>query len=143
MDRTAFYSGGSDAMRIPINPADTSQYVAITSTENRYIYDRQDNTADVLSERVCMSGATTGGETCGTLMSKTVSFTKDGMTFSGLRQATFKSLGGDSGASVLHNSMANGVVSGNVSYTDGTVRMIYPHIHTCLQRLGLTDVVGA
>ncbi|HVF04287.1 MAG TPA: S1 family peptidase [Frankiaceae bacterium] len=143
MDRTAFYSGGSDAMRIPINPADRSQYVAITATNDRHIYYRQANTEDVLTERVCMSGATTGGERCGTLMSKAISYTKNGMTFSGLRQATFQSNGGDSGGSVLNNSTAKGVVSGNATYSDGTVRMLYPHVHTCLQRLGLTDVVGA
>jgi hypothetical protein len=135
-------ASGIDAMRIRLSrPLDRSQLVAITPTNDRYIYYRQSNTADVVGERTCMSGATTGGEKCGTLLVRSSSGTMDGIPLRGLRIASFDAKEGDSGGSVLFNSEAKGVVSCRTNY-NGAWRMCYQHVHTALQYTGLTDVEG-
>lgn len=143
-DRRAYSSGGSaDGVRIPLaNQNDYSQLVAITATNDRYIYYRQAASADVVGERTCMSGATTGGERCGTIMTRTVTATNDqGITLHNIRIATFDAIPGDSGGSVLDGSTAKGIVSCRVTYS-GASRMCYTHIQYDLQGLGVTDVYG-
>jgi hypothetical protein len=141
-DRNRYVNNGIDAMRIPINAADSSQKVAITTTNDRLIYYRQASSADVLNERVCMSGATTGGEVCGVLLSRGITVTSEGRTLTNVRVASYTpNQGGDSGGSVLHNSEAKGLNSGTVVF-NGATRSAYAHISLALSQLALTNVVG-
>ncbi|HEV2891611.1 MAG TPA: hypothetical protein VGX28_14655 [Frankiaceae bacterium] len=132
-----------DSMRVPLSkPVDRSNLVAITSTTDRYIYYRQSQSADVLGERVCMSGARTGGEVCGTLLSRSHAETIEGIPLRYLRIASFNAREGDSGGSVLQDSTAKGIVSCS-TYYNSAWRMCYQHVHTALGYLGLTNVEGA
>jgi hypothetical protein len=143
-DRRAYTSGGSaDGVRIPLQiQTDASQYVAITATNDRLIYDRQAAAADVVGERTCMSGARTGGEKCGTIMTRTFQGADaSGFVLKNMRIATFDAIPGDSGGSVLNNSQAKGIVSCRVPYS-GASRMCYTHIQYNLSGLGITDVYG-
>lgn len=143
-DKKAYTTGGSaDGVRIPLqNQLDWSQYVAITATNDRLIYQRQLASADVVGERTCMSGAVSGGEKCGTIMTKTFQGTNNqGITIKNMRIATFDAIPGDSGGSVLNNSQAKGIVSCRVNYSSAW-RMCYTHIQYNLSGLAVTDVVG-
>jgi hypothetical protein len=136
-------SSGIDAMRVPLTkPSDRSALVAITASIDRNIVARQAQSTDVIGERVCMSGATTGGEVCGTLMSRSFTATIEGYPLRYLRIASFPARGGDSGGSVLLDITAKGIVSCNTYYNNAT-RMCYQHVHTALDYLGLTNVEGA
>lgn len=144
-DRNDIFSvGGVDAMRFPISSADQSQKVAISATQDRHIYSRQSSSADLVNERVCMSGATTGGELCGTLLAKNVTVNQAGRTFTNIRVVSFDAKGGDSGGSVLYNSEARGIVQarGPYPYSTSPSRMFYGHIQPALSRLLLDNVVG-
>ena len=140
-DRNRYVTNGVDAMRIPINPSDKSQLVAITATNDRFILYRQASSADVLNERVCMSGATTGGEVCGVLLSRGITVNQEGRVLTNVRVASYPNQGGDSGGSVLNNSEAKGVNMCTVVF-NGVTRACYAHISIALSQLGLNDVSG-
>lgn len=141
-DRSAYVSGGVDAMRIPINATDMSQRVAITAAEDRLIYYRQNSTADVLNESVCMSGATTGDVVCGVLLSRGITVNSEGRILTDVRVASYSpNQGGDSGGSVLFGSEARGLNSGIVMF-NGATRSVFAHISIAISQLGLTNVVG-
>lgn len=141
MDRTAYVDNGADAMRIPMSAADRSQRVAITATNDRLIYYRQASSADAVNERVCLSGATTAGESCGILVHRGITVTSQGRTLPYTRIASYSSQGGDSGGSILNGSEGKGIHSGRVVY-NGINRAAYSHISISLSKLGLTDLSG-
>ena len=140
-DRTAYFDG-SDSLRIPlVRQQDHSNRVLIAPGHDRLIYARQAVSADVVGERVCMSGVTTGGELCGTLLTRGYLSRTRGNSFPSQRLTSFPAVGGDSGGSVLLNSQAKGIVRCRAFYKNRW-RMCYGHIDTALAKLGLTDVNG-
>jgi hypothetical protein len=139
-DRNLYANNGTDGLRIAIRIADKSQLVAITASNDRYIYGQQATIQDRVGDRTCVSGSRTGGERCGTLQSTnvTISPAPDFFTLKNMRQATYFTQPGDSGGSVLADSTALGVTSA----TDGGGHSFYTHIGYVIPRLGLTAVEG-
>lgn len=142
------YSGTTpaDAQRIPIRPSDASFLVRISTTQSNIMSSQQSETADVVGERVCMSGATSEErERCGTLYSRDFSGgVEGGPTMVRLREASWFSLGGDSGGSVYDLTVAKGVVFGNVTYGAGTTSEVrhglYSHIGEVLRAVDVSSV---
>ena len=136
----------ADSQRIPIRAVDAAFVIRISSIRSNVVSTQQAASADVIGERVCMSGATSSEmERCGTLQSR--NFTGgagDGRTIVRQRTASWVALQGDSGGSVYNISQAKGVVFGNAVYGAGTpsevVRGVYSHIGEVLTALGVVRV---
>lgn len=139
-DRNSFVDNSpADAMRIPMRAADQTASVAITPTFTRIMSASENRASDLVGDRVCVSGARTGGESCGTLQNRNFSSDPaDPQTLVRQRLATYTSQGGDSGGSVYLQGLAKGVHSSRYTFSDGTVLRGYGHIGEALPALGIT-----
>lgn len=91
---------------------------------------------ETVGDAVCISGATTRSVKCGTLESKNWSgylTTSDGKVyFTGLRQASYSSQSGDSGAPIFLGGTAIGIHNAG----DG----IYTHITRAVNHFDIDDI---
>lgn len=142
------YTGttAADAQRIPIRAEQAAHLIRVSTSHSYVVSTQQRVDADVEKERTCMSGATSAEmERCGVLVSRNANgAVGDGRTLIRHREATWYSLQGDSGGSVMDRSQAKGVVFGNVAYnpnkTSEYQNGIYSHIGEVLPALGITRV---
>lgn len=130
----------ADAARIPINPVHKSYDVVLTRYSIGVMNYAQGLAGDVVGEKVCVSGAASGGERCGTLLARDSNvYTSSGYWLSEQREASYYALGGDSGAPVLDGGIAKGLHVGVIDNGN----KIYSHVQNALSVLALTDICGA
>lgn len=136
MTGNSFVDGSAaDSAAIQIAETDRSNLVFITDDNMRAI--TATNTIDAVGSFICMS-ANTSGYVCGSITStsETISY-GDGTTLRFQRLASFGSLPGDSGGPIFSVSEAQGVISGNAAFSDGTNNAIYSHIGHVTSALGV------
>ncbi|ASA20286.1 S1 family peptidase [Paenibacillus donghaensis] len=106
------YGGNVDAAVIGRTSLSYSNDLYTSSSRAGYFDTVQAN--DFAGNMVCMSGASsaTNPVSCGTLLSKSVSYSIDGVSFSGLRSASYTSAPGDSGAPTYYSTVLMGINKG-------------------------------
>ncbi|MEK4042358.1 S1 family peptidase [Paenibacillus sp. FSL H8-0048] len=106
------YGGNVDAAVIGTTSLSYSNDLYTSSSRAGYFDTVQAN--DFVGNMVCMSGASsaTNPVSCGTLLSKSVSYSVDGVGFSGLRSASYTSAPGDSGAPTYYSTVLMGINKG-------------------------------
>ncbi|WP_128083586.1 hypothetical protein [Paenibacillus sp. DMB5] len=106
------YGGNVDAATIGTTSLSYSNDLYTSSSRAGYFDAVQAN--DFVGNMVCMSGASsaTNPVSCGTVLSKSVSYSIDGVAFSGLRSASYTSAPGDSGAPTYYSTVLMGVNKG-------------------------------
>ena len=117
-------------------------YRSIRSVES------ENASTDMVGQYVCQDGVT-NNYLCGTIASKGLTANYPARPTVGLdqpsqirdlREATPRSDGGDSGASVHSGELAKGVLSGSATYSNGDVNFIYQHVRDVLRATGVTYV---
>lgn len=129
----------ADAARIPINPIFKSYDVLLDQYRIGVMNYAQGINGDVVGERVCVSGAASGGERCGTLVARDRAVDTGGYVLTEQREASYFSQDGDSGAPVLDGGIAKGLHVAAL----GNGNKVYSHIGNVLSVLALTDICGA
>lgn len=106
------YGGSVDAATIGTSSLSYSNDLYTSSSRAGNFDTVQAN--DFVGNAVCMSGASSADKpvSCGTLLSKSVSYSINGVAFSGLRSADYESIGGDSGAPTYYSTVLMGVNKG-------------------------------
>ncbi|MEK3660016.1 S1 family peptidase [Paenibacillus sp. FSL F4-0236] len=109
---TRVYGGSVDAATIGTSSLSYSNDLYTSSSRAGYFDTVQAN--DFAGSMVCMSGASsaTNPVSCGTILSKSVSYSIDGVTFSNLRSASYTSAPGDSGAPTYYGTVLMGINKG-------------------------------
>jgi hypothetical protein len=139
MTRNAYFNGSSaDAATIQISPLDRSNLIFISDSNLRAV--RSSNLSDTVGALICQSG-NSSGYVCGSIESTDMTVSYSDATFYNQRRATFPSIPGDSGGPLFAGGEAHGVMSGNVTYSDGDQDAIYSHITHVNSQLGTRVLV--
>lgn len=111
------------------------QYKGNYVNGSRQIAFRQTESEDFEGQTVCMSGAGSDWYNCGSVTSTSSTLPIDGIVHQELRQASYYSVRGDSGAGVFNGAFAYGIHNANHPISGNS---IYSHVHNAEQELGVS-----
>ncbi|MGG4341487.1 S1 family peptidase [Paenibacillus lautus] len=133
------YGGNVDAAAIGISSLTYSNHLYTSNSRGGYFDTVQNSSNEFVGEMICISGASSYNNpvSCGVLKSKSVSYTIEGVNFTGLRSASYSSYGGDSGGPIYYSSVLKGVHKGRHN-GEGT----YSHVGNVLSRLQMNAILN-
>ncbi|WP_339290602.1 S1 family peptidase [Paenibacillus sp. FSL W8-0187] len=133
------YGGNVDAAAIGISSLTYSNNLYTNNSRGGYFDLVQNSSNEFVGEMICISGASSSNNpvSCGVLKSKSVSYTIEGVNFTGLRSASYSSNPGDSGGPIYYSSILKGVHKGRYN-GDGT----YSHVGNVLSRLQMNAILN-
>ncbi|MUG85389.1 hypothetical protein GNP92_03380 [Paenibacillus timonensis] len=131
------YGGNVDAATIGTSSLSYSNDLYTSSSRAGYFDTVQAN--DFVGSMVCMSGASssTNPVSCGTILSKSVAYSIDGVSFNSLRSASYTSAPGDSGAPTYYSTVLMGINKGR--YNGNAV---YSYIGNVLNALPVQPILN-